>query len=76
MHTAILAREIRRTIPKSKIPDLSVWILRSPLERALETSGQVISALTAMAKKTSPKEANAKLRLERNNRKKRRGKKR
>jgi hypothetical protein len=71
MHTAILAREIRRSIPKAKIPDLSVWMIRDPAERVAEASRQILASLFAMAEKINPKEASRRLKAERIARKER-----
>jgi hypothetical protein len=68
MHTAILAREIRRTIPGAKLPDMSVWMIRDPEERAAEATGQVLSTLGTMAVKIGAKEATRKLKAERSTR--------
>lgn len=66
MHTAVLAREIRRTIPGGgKLPDLSVWLLRAPQERIEEANSQVLSVLSAMSVKMTAKEASAKLKSDR-----------
>lgn len=69
MHAAILAREVRRTIPGAKPPDLSVWLLRDPKERIHEANGQVLSALGTVGIKMTAKEASKRLRDERNARK-------
>ncbi len=65
MHAAVIAREVRRTIPGAKMPELSVWMLRDPLERIAEANGQVLSALSTLGVRMNAIEANAKLRKER-----------
>ncbi len=73
MHAAVIAREIRRTIPGAKVPVLSVWMLRDPRERAAEANSQVLSALGTIGVKMSAGEASAILRNERLARSKSRG---
>lgn len=79
MHTAILAREVRRgTLGRNgKLPDMSVWLLRDPAERMAEANSKVLSGLATIAVRMGAKEASKKLRAERKARaEKRRNRKR
>lgn len=62
MHAAIIAREVRRSIPGAKLPKLDAWLLRDPLERLIEANKQVLGALSVISNKTTPEEASKKLR--------------
>jgi hypothetical protein len=69
MHIGILAREIRRMAPGSKVPKLEVFMIRPPIERALEMSGKIMASLGTLASPATP-EARRKLRKARLARKK------
>lgn len=71
MHTAVLARELRR-MAGGKVPDLDIWMLRDPAERTFEANGKVLSLLGTVGEKVTAKEASIRLKKHRKTRQKNR----